>query len=378
MHKFHSLNVVTCFPPMSEVFFSTDLCRHHTFCGGVSRVVRAMAEKTRSRSPVRVPDEAAMSEVPKVLPEALEPKGADEEDKTSLAEVNQETPEESTGRVIVNTMWSAAKSLEACVGKLEANTALLENVQSDSQSLQSLVAGVNYYASTTKASQAAQTAQHKQVAWDWLSSQTDKSPLKDTLKSIAYQSQCTSKAAYKMVETASNSLEELKSHKTVMEEQCTLMKTIASNQVEVSKLLKAAIGEEKSDVPRSGGTAAAGVPAGSTMPPYPPGFPQPPTTFGNIAPAPFMPFVPPGPPPASSVIQAKFWRFQPVVAPSYETNESRNPPSAAYSQQEVPSKNPGYLEVVDESGNKRAVSPTGRNGTSFLPEEESRGLRATT
>ena len=110
------------------------------------------------------------------------------------------------------------------------------------------------------------------------------------------------------------------------------------------------------------------------MPPYPPGFPQPPTTFGNIAPAPFMPFVPPGPPPASSVIQAKFWRFQSVVAPSYEPNESRNPPSAAYSQQEVPSKNPGYLEVVDESGNKRAVSPTGRDqsqtdslNASFVP-----------
>ena len=245
MHKFHSLNVVTCFPPMSEVFFSTDLCRHHTFCGGVSRVVRAMAEKTRSRSPFRVPDESARGEVPNVTPEALEPKGADEEEKhsegraggtpkmdgvpeASLAEVNQETPEESTGRVIVNTMLSAAKSLEACVGKLEANTALLENVQSDSQSLQSLVAGVNYYASTTKASQAAQTAQRKQVAWDWLSSPTDKSPLKDTLKSIAYQSQCTSKAAYKMVEMASNILEELKSHKTVMAEQCTLMKTIAA------------------------------------------------------------------------------------------------------------------------------------------------------
>ena len=38
----------------------------------------------------------------------------------------------------------------------------------------------------------------------------------------------------------------------------------------------------------------------------------------------------------------------------------RNPPSAAYSGQEVPSKNSGYLEVVDEAGNKRAVSPTGR------------------
>ena len=85
MHKFHSLNVVTCFPPMSEVFFSTDLCRHHTFCGGVSRVVRAMAEKTPEKTRSR----------------------------------SQETPEESTGRVIVDTMLSAARSLEACVGKLD-------------------------------------------------------------------------------------------------------------------------------------------------------------------------------------------------------------------------------------------------------------------
>ena len=371
MHKFHSLNVVTCLPPMSEVFFSTDLCRHHTFCGGVSRVVRAMAEKTpektRSRSPVRFPDEPTGDEIPKTDEEGKLLEGRTRETpktdgmpETSLAEVNQETPEESTGRVIVDTMLSAARSLEACVGKLEANTALLENVQSDSQSLQSLVAGVNYYASTTKASQAAQAAQHKQVAWDWLSSQTDKAPLKETLKSIAYQSQCASKAAYKMVETASNILEELKSHKTVMAEQCTLMKIIADNQVEVGKLLKTAIGEEKLATPPSGGVATAGVPAASAVHP-PPGFPQPPAAFGHMPPTPFMPFAPPGPPQTPGVIQAKFWRFQPVVALSYEPNEARNPPSAAYSGQEVPSKNSGYLEVVDEAGNKRAVGPTGRD-----------------
>ena len=336
---------------MSEVFFSTDLCRHHTFCGGVSRVVRAMAEKTRSRSPARIPDEQARDVIPKADEEVKPPEGrtvetpkADGMPEIPLAEADQETPEESTGRVIVNTMLSAARSLEACVEKLEASTALLENVQSDSQSLQSLVAGVNYYASTTKASQAALAAQHKQVAWDWLSGQSDKAPLKDTLKSIAYQSQCTSKAAYNMVETASNILGELK---TVMEEQCTLMKTIAANQVEVAKLLKTAIGEEKSDTPPSGGVVRAGHPV-----PYPPGFPQPPTSFGHMPPA--------GPPQTQGVIQAKFWRFQPVVAPSYEPNESRSPPSAAFSGQEVPSKNPGYLEVVDEAGNKRAVSPTGR------------------
>ena len=158
------------------------------------------------------------------------------------------------------------------------------------------MAGVNYYASTTKASQAALAAQHKQVAWDWLSSQTDKAPLKETLKSIAYQSQCTSKAAYKMVETASNILEELKSHKTVMAEQCTLMKIIADNQVEVGKLLKTAIGEEKLATPPSGGVAAAGVPAASAVHPvpYPPGFHQPTAAFGHMPPTPFMPTANPG------------------------------------------------------------------------------------
>ena len=261
---------------MSEVFFSTDLCRHHTFCGGVSRVDRAMAERTRSRSPTRVPDETAKKEAPKVPPEVVEPPGADEDEKlsegktsglpkaddlpeASLAETNQETPEESSGRLIVNTMLAAARRLETCAGKLEASTAILENIQTDGQALQSLVAGVNYYASTTKASQASQSAQYKAVSWDWLSSQSDKTPLKETVKSIAHQSQNTSKAAFKMIEVSSNILEELKSHKTVMAEQCTIMKTIASNQVEVSKMLKAVLGEERSDVPPSGGGAVGGA-----------------------------------------------------------------------------------------------------------------------
>ena len=58
---------------------------------------------------------------------------------------------------------------------------LLEECRADSSSIQSLAAGVNYYASTTKASQAAATAQHKQMAWDWLSDARDKQPLKETL-----------------------------------------------------------------------------------------------------------------------------------------------------------------------------------------------------
>ena len=243
---------------------------------------------------------------------------------------------ERSGQLIVNTMLAAARSLETCAGKLEASTAILENIQTDGQALQSLVAGVNYYASTTKASQASQSAQHKAVSWDWLSSPSGKTPLKDTVKSIAHQSQNTSKAAFKMIEVSGNILEELKSHKA--------LKTIASNQVEVSKMLKAVLGEEKSDVPPSGGGAVGGAPAGSSPPAFPHGLPPPASTFGNTAPTAFMPFVPPGPPPSPSVIQAKFWRFQPVLAPAYEPNESRNPPSAAYSQQEVPSRSAGYLE----------------------------------
>ena len=50
---------------------------------------------------------------------------------------------------------------------------------------------MNYYASTTKAAQAALSASHKQMALDWLSASTDKTPLKDTLKSVRYQCECT-------------------------------------------------------------------------------------------------------------------------------------------------------------------------------------------
>ena len=36
----------------------------------------------------------------------------------------------------------------------------------------------NYYASTTKAANSQQTQAHKQIAWDWLSSNNDRVPLK--------------------------------------------------------------------------------------------------------------------------------------------------------------------------------------------------------
>ena len=114
--------------------------------------------------------------------------------------------------------------------KLEKNVVLLEECRADSSSIQSLTAEVNYYASTTKASQAAATAQHKQMAWDWLSDPREKQPLKETLKSVRYQCECTSKAAYQVVEVSKEILEELKSDKETMTEQTRLMKLFAGNK----------------------------------------------------------------------------------------------------------------------------------------------------
>lgn len=146
---------------------------------------------------------------------------------------------------------------------------LLEECRSDSSSIQSLAAGINYYASTTKASQAAATAQHKQVSWDWLSSPQDKQPLKETLKSVRYQRECTSKAAYQIVEISKGILDELKGHKETMAEQCKLLKMIAGNQVELSKLLKGPVATGGKGPPQSGTAPTAPatpVPSGGAPP----------------------------------------------------------------------------------------------------------------
>ena len=52
--------------------------------------------------------------------------------------------------------------------------------------------------------------------------------------------------------------------------------------------------------------------------------------------------------------------YQPVVAPSKEPNESRNPPSAAYAAQEAPNRQPHPIDVIDENGAMRAVSSSPR------------------
>ena len=239
--------------------------------------------------------------------------------------------EESSGRILLNSITSAPKSLEMCAAQLEANASLLETMRADSSSINSLAAGVNYYASTTKAAQAAQSANRKQVAWDWLSSSSDKIPLKDALRSIRHHSECTSKAAYHLVETAKEILDEIKNQKELMSEQCLLLKTVASNQQEPN--------------PTPGVPGAGGSPTGPPACPaasYPPfGSYGTPSTHSTPAPPAFMRFgshlhAPPQLPP----IVGRFWNYQPVVAPNLEPNESRNPPSAAYAWQETRGRQP--------------------------------------
>ena len=162
-----------------------------------------LAEGSQGGGPAGNGQEDQVEEPPK--PEQL--------DKAMQAEA------QSLGRVLMDTLTTASKSLLECSEKLEKNVVLLEECRADSSSIQSLAAGVNYYASTTKASQAAATAQHKQMAWDWLSDARDKQPLKETLKSVRYQCECTSKAAYQVVEVSKEILEELRSHKETMTEQ---------------------------------------------------------------------------------------------------------------------------------------------------------------
>ena len=162
-----------------------------------------------------------------------------------------------------------------------------------------------------------------------------------------------------------------------MTEQTRLMKLIAGNHVELSKLMKgtATTGGKG---PSQSGTAPTApstpVPSGGTAsvpaahaapsvtpdvaPPGSPGMPQswvPQNAFETL----YTPFVPPQAPQAAGPITGKFWAYQPSVAPNYEPNESRNPPTAAYSGQEVPHRKVQMVHAVDrDSGALRSVSPT--------------------
>ena len=355
---------------MLEVLFSFPFLVH-TISGGLSRVASAMSSPTRSRSPLRntVSGHDDKAEEPKENPAAITQVGRIEQDGMPEAPADEEkkdvkdddeeprgetaTPaEEAAGKQLLEAVVSASRSLSVCAQELEKNCSLLSDVKDSSATLESLVAGVNYYASTTKAANSAQAQAHKQIQWDWLSAGNERTPMRDVIKSIKTHCENTGKASYELVKTARQILDVLQNNNQLMKEQCQMLQVIGENQKMLAEITKSVIDPQAGSLPSSGcGTPIGGVPGG--MPP--PGFMacQPHGVAPHVVPP--IPTMPPLTP-----TRAKFWQYQPVVSPSMEPNESRNPPSAAYAAQECPGKNPGALEVLDESGNQRTVSPNGR------------------
>ena len=343
---------------MLEVLFSFLV---HTFSGGLSRVASAMSlSPTRSRSPRNtgsVHDDKA--EEPKENPEALTQVGLTEQDGLPEAPAQNEgsrgelaTPaEEAAGKQLLEAVVSASRSLTVCAQELEKNCNLLSDVKDSAVALESLAAGVNYYASTTKAANSSQAQAHKQIQWDWLSATNERTPMRDVIKSIKTHCENTGKASYELAKTSRQIVDIIQSNNQLMKEQCQVLQAIGENQKKLAEIMQGVIEPPQTGgPPTSGGSSGPGgisPPAPGYMPCFPPG------TMPHMPPVPSMPPMTP--------TRAKFWQYQPVVAPSMEPNESRNPPSAAYAAQECPAKNPGALEVLGESGNQRTVSPTGRS-----------------
>ena len=247
-----------------------------------------------------------------------------EEDQSKKPEVEQAkkaTPaEEPAGSTLLKSVVSASKSLERIV-QLELSANLLEALRADSATLSSLTAGVNYYASVSKASQASASSGQKALASDWLSSPSEKTPLKEVLKSIRYHSEQTTKASYEPVTTAKDIADVVHSQKETMVEQCQLLKTTAENQKNLAEYFKAGM-QSACLTPPPPDRAPPSVPASVGSPD--PGAPMvhgPPST--PSAP-PYMSFgsYQQGPPPLPPV-QGRFAFYQPVKGAQRESEPSK-------------------------------------------------------
>ncbi len=171
-----------------------------------------------------------------------------DEDQTKKPEEERPKPatpptaaEESTGSALLKSVVSASKSLEQCASQLETSVSLLETMRSDSATLSSLTAGVNYYASVNKASQASATSSQKAIAWDWQSNCPDKIPMKDAVRSIRFHAEQTTKASYELVTAAKDIVEVVHGQKETMVGQCQLLNIIAENQKNRAEYLKASV-----------------------------------------------------------------------------------------------------------------------------------------
>ena len=347
---------------MLEVLFSFLV---HTISGGLSRVASAMSSSpTRIRSPLRnnenTPDDKA--EVPKenpVVPVGVVPPPsghvelpdapAEGEGKEGTQGVVATPAEQAAGKQLIDAVISASQSLTICAQELEKNCNLLSDVKDGAAAMASLAAGVNYYASTTKAANSSQAQAHKQIQWDWLSSANERTPMKEIIKNIKQHCENTGKASFELVKTSQQIVDLIQKNNQLMKDQCQMLQVIGENQRKLAEIVQSVVEPPLAVVPPTGGGSGPGgisPPAPGYMPCFPP------STVPHMQSMPAMPPLTP--------TRAKFWQYQPVVAPSMEPNESRNPPSAAYAAQEVPAKNPGAIEVVDDSGNQRTVSPTAR------------------
>ena len=336
----------------------------HTFFGGLSRVASAMSTSPdRSRSPLRNTGENpdGKAEVPKenpVAPTEVVPSGhAELSEAPAEGEVKEGTQsamatpaEVAAGKQLIEAVVSASQSLTICAQELEKNCNLLSDVKDSAAAMESLAAGVNYYASTTKAANSSQAQAHKQIQWDWLSSSNERTPMKDIIKSIKTHCENTGKASYELVKTSKQIVDLITNNNQLMKEQCQVLQVMGENQRKLAEIMQGVVEPPQTlGPPIGGGSGSGGVspPAPGFMPCFPPG------TTSPMQSVPMPPMTP---------TRAKVWQYQPVVAPTMEPNESRNPPSAAYAAQECPAKNPGAQEVLDDSGNQRTVSPVAKCG----------------
>ena len=270
---------------MLEVLFSFLV---HTISGGLSRVASAMSTSPdRSRGPLRNtgnnPDGKA--EVPKenpVVPTEVVPSGhvelpeapAEGEVKEGTQGVVATPAEVAAGKQLIEAVVSASQSLTICAQELEKNCNLLSDVKDSAAAMESLAAGVNYYASTTKAANCSQAQAHKQIQWDWLSSANERTPMKDIIKNIKTHCENTGKASYELVKTSKQIVDLIQNNNQLMKEQCQILQVIGENQRKLAEIMQGVVEPPQTLGPPIGGSSGPGgvsPPAPGYMPCFAPG-----------------------------------------------------------------------------------------------------------
>ena len=143
---------------------------------GVNHPTQVGTQQVEAPDSTKKPDEDPANKIEKEQPKSTAP---------------PTKAEESAGSALLRSVGNASRFFEQCATQLETSVNLLEVMRSDSSTLSSLTAGVNYYASVCKASQASAASNQKAIAWDWLSSPQDKTPLKEPVKATRHLRACS-------------------------------------------------------------------------------------------------------------------------------------------------------------------------------------------